>query len=166
MIRVYVTVLALGVAGVVVAGADAARTLRRETYSPTERGASIATHAVFASRDFPAASGWVDTQIGIADHHLDPCGRRVDDLVITGYALTRFMHEASATGPITSIVISNADVFASEAMLDAMSRVRSAATRSAASVRVCSAGHRARCASSRSARSSCRSSHRRNARSI
>jgi hypothetical protein len=85
---------------------------------PTERGTSIATHAVFASRDFPAGSGWVDTQIGIADHHLDPCGRRVDDLVLTGYALTRFMHEASATGPITSIVISNADVFASEAMLD------------------------------------------------
>ena len=73
---------------------------------------------VFSSRDFPAESGWVDTQIRIADHHLDPCGRRGDDLVLTGYALSGFVHDASATGKITRVVISNASVFASPAMLD------------------------------------------------
>lgn len=89
-----------------------------ERFLPDAEGGRIALRAVFDRRDFPAGSGWARLQLSIPGVHLDPCGRRVDDLVLTGYALSAFARGATPASRSAMVLISNADVFATHQMLD------------------------------------------------
>jgi hypothetical protein len=114
--RIWALAASMALAGMLIVTAVAAAAPGREKYAPTKVGVEIAARSVLHTTDMPVGAGWVDVQIAIEDYrHLDPCGRRVDDLVLTGYALSSFAHFGQAEH--TSVVISNADVFADRGML-------------------------------------------------
>jgi hypothetical protein len=106
--------LALVAAGV----ASAAAAFGAERFLPDAAGERSAMRAVFHQRDFPAQSGWINLQPSIPGVQLDPCGRRVDDLVLTGYARSTFSRGATPAASSAMVLISNADVFATRPMLD------------------------------------------------
>jgi hypothetical protein len=116
MIRVGAGGLTL--AAVAASVASAAATPGAERFLPDAKGQRIALRAVFHQRDFPSESGWADLELSIPGVQLDPCGRRVDDLVLTGYALSAFSRGATPATESAMVLISNADVFATRRMLD------------------------------------------------
>jgi hypothetical protein len=115
---IWACALGLMLAAGVVCVSRAAAPPGHARYAPSGQGERMAKSAVFRLSDFPVGSGWADLELPVPPGELDACGRGVDDLVLSGWALSSFARGLTPAASDAIVLTSGATVFATSGMLD------------------------------------------------